>query len=196
MSTPVNSVRVWWSIGQIATRDGVSKPAVSKAVAKLVRDHDLPVRRDGRSRVESVSVAHYDHLRAEYSSSEQSVIPPVVTEQPGSSNESRDEALRQEAWLRLGRAQLDHQKEAGQLVRVDKLIEALGVAGRTIQNEINRLANKADDIALAVSKEGTSGARIALRTIATEINTAVAAALEKIAAAAPEHDAASEADPD
>lgn len=199
MAGPVNSDGpiVMWSIGQIAERDGVSKAAVSKMVGKLVSEHSLPVRRDGRDRVVGVSIADYDHHRAYFGSSEQDQTQPAnvggkgpAPNQPPS--ESRDEALRQEAWMRVRRQKLEDAKAAGQLVRADILAEALAAAGRTIQSEVGRLQHRADDIALAVSKEGTSGARLALRKIAEEINTRIADALAKVAEGAPELDEAVE----
>ncbi|HEV7293086.1 MAG TPA: hypothetical protein VGN79_12275 [Devosia sp.] len=195
MANAVNSADghlVMWSIGQIAERDGISKPAVSKMVAKLIRDHDLPVTRDGRGRVQLVSVADYDHHRAFFGSSVQDARgeQAPVDVRPQSQSESRDEALRQKAWMEVRRQRLEDAKEAGLLVRSDLLRDALAAAARTIQSEVGRLANRADDIALAVSKEGTSGARMALRKIADEINERAADALAKIAAEAPERDEA------
>ncbi|WEK04552.1 MAG: hypothetical protein P0Y65_20645 [Candidatus Devosia phytovorans] len=199
MADRVNSdgLIVMWSIGQIAERDGVSKAAVSKMVAKLVSEHNLPVRRDSRDRVAGVSIADYDHHRAFFGSSEQDQTPQVGTGAKGPTpnlppSESRDEALRQEAWMRVRRQKLEDAKAAGQLVRADILAEALTVAGRTIQAEVARLQHRADDIALAVSKEGTSGARIALRKAAEEISNRIADALAKVAENAPEMDEAIE----
>lgn len=199
MASAVNSggPMVMWTIGQIAERDSVSKAAVSKMVAKLVRDHDLPVRRDGRERVVAVSLADYDHHRAFFGSSEQNQTTAPDNDGRGvlpdrQASESRDEALRQKAWLEVRRQRLEDAKEAGQLVRADRLNEALASAGRVIQSEVGRLSNKADDIALAVSKEGTSGARAELRKIAIEINTRIADALAKIAGDAPDRDEALE----
>jgi DNA-binding transcriptional ArsR family regulator len=45
------------SIGDIAQRDGVSKPAVSRKVKQLVEQHGLTVERDGQERVARVNVA-------------------------------------------------------------------------------------------------------------------------------------------
>jgi hypothetical protein len=181
-----------YSPGEIAARDGVSKQAVSKTLSKLLRDHDdIPVERDARNRVIKVSLAHYDHHRGFFGNAAQAQAPRGADddgpEQPRQ-RESRDEALRQQAWLNLQREKLRHAEEQGSLVRADKLADALAQAGRTIQSEVNRLQNRADDIALAVSKEGTSGARMELRKIAQEINTRIADTLAVIAEASPETD--------
>ncbi len=180
---------IMWSPGQIAERDGVSKQAVSKTIAKFVASHDLPVERDARGRIVRVSLAHYDHHRGFFGNSEKTQSrPDPGTPIQASASESRDEALRQQAWLALGRQRLEQAEKIGQLVRADRLADALAVAGRIIQSEISRLQNRADDIALAVSKEGTSGARLLLRQISTEINTRIADALGEVAEAAPAGD--------
>ena len=188
-STPL----VMWPIKKIAERDKVSVPAVSKRVKKLIKEHDLPVERDKRDRVSAVSVAHYDHHCGFFGNSEKNKKP----EQDGDAGdelsprvkESRDEALRQDAWLSLSRKKIAHEETVGALVRADKYTDALQTVGRTIQREISRLQNRADDVALAVSKEGEHGARLALRKIATEMGNSIADALEEIAAEAPKHDA-------
>ena len=105
---------------------------------------------------------------------------------------SRDEALRQEAWLKVGRERLRQQEVAGNLVRADLLAEALVRAGREIQSTVARLPNSADDLALAVSKEGAHGLRVALREKAFEVNTKIAELLANLAVQAREHDPAIE----
>lgn len=189
MAEPVDSAaHVMWSPGQIAERDGVSKQAVSKMLGKLVADHGIPVERDSRGRIATVSVAHYDHHRGVFGNSAKTPSRATSPQQMVESD-SRDEAARQREWLALDRDRLKHQAEAGAVIRADKEAEALGIAGRAIQSEVNRLQNKADDVALAVSKEGVHGARLILREIAFDLNTRIADALAAIAATAPELDA-------
>lgn len=178
---------IMWSIGAIAERDGVTRQAVAKIVAKLIEKHDLPVERDSRGRVASVSVVHYDHHRGLVGNGTKA--PPKPAAAPKLiDGDSYDEARRQQAWLDLARKRLEHQVEQGELVRADMLRQALAKAGRTIQSEVGRLQNRADDLALAVSKEGMHGARLLLRRMSVEINTKIAEALAEIAGTAPDHD--------
>lgn len=181
-----------WTIKQIAARDGISTAAVSKRVKKLVETEGLSVERDGRGRVAQVSVASYDHLCGFFGHSEKAQKPTVAQDLPhasgGGLKDSRDEAKRQEAWLDLERKTLAHDEAVGDLVRADKYSEALNSAGRIIQREIGRLPQKADELALAVSKQGEHGARLALKKISTEIGVAIADVLAEIAANAPAHD--------
>jgi len=179
---------VMWSMGQIAERDKVSKQAVSKTVQRLVQDHGIPVERDSRGRIAKVSLAHYDHHRGFFGNSAKTPTRPEEPDEGTGNNSSRDEALRLQAWLDLQRKRVAHQEDAKQLLRADRYRDALALAGRTIQSEINRLPNKADDLAMAVGKNGPHGARMALRQIAAEINTRIADALASIAAEAPAED--------
>lgn len=178
----------------VAARDGVTKQAVTKLVRRLVEEHDLPVERDARDRIMRFSLAHYDHYRGEFASSEKiaAARKDALSAPPVNSSTSRDEALRQEAWLKVGREKLRRQEHIGQLVRADRMREALTVCGREIQSSIARLQNKADDMALAVSREGSHGLRVLLRQIAFDLNTEIADRLAGIVAQAAEHDEALE----
>lgn len=176
----------------VAERDGVSKQAVTKLVRQLVDKHGLPVERDGRNRVIRFSLAHYDHLRGQYASSQKTAS--ARSEQSSSSadlqplSSSRDEALRQEAWLKVGREKLRRQEELNHLVRADMLRDALASSGREIQSVVARLQNRADDMALAVSREGVHGLRVLLRQISFDMNTEIASKLANVAASSSEHD--------
>jgi len=176
--------------GEVATRDGVTKQAVTKLVRRFVEEHGLPVERDGRGRIVRFSLAHYDHFRGEFASSEKVAAarkePPPAS--PANSSTSRDEALRQEAWLKVGREKLRRQEQVGQLIRADRTRDALTVCGREIQSSIARLQNKADDMAMAVSREGAHGLRVLLRQIAFDLNSEIADKLASIVETAAEHD--------
>lgn len=180
--------------GEVAERDGISKQAVTKIVRQLVDKHDLPVERDVRDRIVRFSLAHYDHYRGQFASSARTNAARRETESGSApsallpAKDSRDEALRREAWLKVSRAELQRQEELKKLVRTDKLTEGLTKAGREIQNIVARLPNKADDLALAVSKEGAHGLRSLLRTLAFEINRDIADELDALALAAPTSD--------
>jgi len=166
----------------VAERDGVSKQAVTKLVRDLAGKAELPVERDSRGRITHFSLAHFDHLRERFASSEKVAAARSMSRAPTKTGnvpavDSRDEALRQEAWLKVGRERLRQQELAGNLVRADLLAEALAKAGREIQAMVARLPNSADDLAMAVSKEGAHGLRVALRETAFEINAKIAGVL-------------------
>lgn len=181
------------TVSQIAERDGVSKAAVSKAVRKMLDDRpDTPVERGAQGQVMLVSLAHYDHYRQRFVNPAKASAPiRAVSSASGTSvdaSESFEEARRQSEWLKVGRERIRHQEDCGQLVRRDRLEEAHRLVGREIQSVIRRLQNRADEIALAVSKEGVHGARIALRTVSFDLGNEIADKLAAIAQVAPESD--------
>lgn len=177
---------------EVAARDKVTKQAVTKLVRRLVAEHQLPVERDNRGRIVRFSLAHFDHVRGQFASSEKTASARQESadhrDEQSASSTSRDEALRRDAWLRVRREELRYQEELSQLVRIDKLRDALTVNGREIQSVVARLQNRADDMALAVSREGVHGLRVLLRQISFDINTEIADKLANVASAAPEHD--------
>lgn len=194
---------VWRTVGEIAVLQGVSKQAVSKVLKRLVEAGDVPVERDGRGRIVRVSLAHFDHARERFTNPAKAVARTASAEADGEGGErgvaataggrapqadSFEEARRQNEWLKVTREKLRHQEELKQLVRADVIAEAQTIAGREIQAIIMRLPNRADDIALAVSKEGQFGARTLLRTIAFELAEQIANRLGEIATAAPAGD--------
>lgn len=185
---------VMWSVAQIAERDKVSKAAVSKAAKKLIEERpDTPVQRDSQGRIMLLSLAHYDHYRQRFvnpakAKAEIRANEPDAPTKPEDPSSSFDEARRQSEWLKLGRERIRHQEEIGQLLRRDRVDQSLRTAGLEIQSVIKRLANKADDVALAVSKEGVHGARVLLRTIAFELGNEIADRLAKVSETAPRLD--------
>ncbi|MGV1823268.1 hypothetical protein [Agrobacterium vitis] len=190
---------VMWSITEIAARDSVSKAAISKAVKKMLEAQpETPVDRGPQGQVMRVSLAHYDHYRSRHINPAKASAPirGVGSEdRPGNAgpllpqSESFDEARRQKEWLAVGREKLRRQEECGQLVRKDSVDAAVRGIGAELQAIIRRLPNRADDIALAVSKEGVHGVRVLLREIAFEIGNEMADKLEAIASEAPTGDA-------
>lgn len=193
-----------WSIAQIAARDGISKAAVSKAAKKLLDDRpDTPVERGSQGQVLRLSLAHYDHYRQRHVNPAKATAPlrssdgpmfdfrqPTATPplQPYRDEESFEEARRQSEWLKVGREKLRRQEEAGQLLRKDQTEQGVALVGAALQAIIRRLPNRADEIALAVSKEGVHGVRVLLRSIAFDIGNEMADKLSEIAEAAPEVD--------
>lgn len=190
---------IMWSIAQIAARDNVSKPAVSKAVKKLLEARpDTPVERGGQGQVLGISLAHYDDYRERFVNPAKASAPirslddqsetRSATQPTLRSEDTFDEARRQAEWLKVGREKIRHQQECGALIRKDKNDQAVMKIGAELQSIIRRLPNHADAVALAVSKEGVHGVRVLLRQIAFEIGNKMADKLIEIGEAAPETD--------
>lgn len=173
------------SVSQLAERDGISKQAVSKRIRNILDSWpDTPVERDRNGRIAAISEADYD-LRCE------GMLNPAKSETGGGEakgEQSFNEARRRAEWLKVRRAELEMQEQARDLLRADMVKAALDEAGRVIMAAFMRFQNRADDLAIAVSKEGVHGLRVALRKAGEEEGNRAADDLAKIAAAAPAHD--------
>ncbi|WP_308400298.1 hypothetical protein [Agrobacterium genomosp. 13] len=166
---------------------------------KLAEDRaDTPIERGSQGQVVAVSLAHYDHYRQRHVNPAKATAPlrspdgrpdgKSPPELPFRDENSFDEARRQSEWLKVGREKIRHQEDCGALIRKDKTDQAVAMIGGEIQSIVKRLPNRADTIALAVSKEGVHGVRVLLRQIAIDICNDIADKLEALAEAAPESD--------
>lgn len=182
-----------WPITKIAERDGVTREAISRHARKLLELHpETPVELDARGRIVGISVAHLDEFRSRFVNPAKASAVVKATDMRASptpaAGDSFEEARRQSEWIRVSRERLRHQEELGQLVRVDKLREALDSAGGEIRAAWGRLPAYADDVAHAVGREGISGVRRKLKEIGLELGNKLADKLGSIAAEAPKFD--------
>lgn len=172
------------TIGEIAERDKVSKPAVSRKVKQLVDKHGLSVERDERGRVARVNVAEYDHLRGRFDDPSKAQAPRFAAAAPATvpASESYDEALRQKTWTEAERSRLRLEEERRILVPVAEVGDAAAKCSEDAVRVIKRLNNAADEIAAVVAREGLPGLRALIKTITDRQCTEIADAFERLAA--------------
>lgn len=173
------------SAAEIAARDGVSKQAVSKSIQSIIAANPIvPVERDARGRTTKISLAHYDHHRERFMNPAKMAKPVPLSTDP----DSYEEARRQAEWLRLHRDKISFNEQCANLMRADKVAEAVSLVRFEIDLIVSKLPTRADEIAASVSKEGVHGARTALRQIAFDLCDTISGRLELIATDAPETD--------
>lgn len=177
-ATPPRAVML--SVAAIATRDGVSKAAISRKVKQLVNKHGLVVERDGQGRVSAVNVAQYDELRGRYGDPSKSQVPTAPTAQAKPS-ETYDEALRQRTWIEAERSRIRLAQEKGELVEAAALATALGECGGAISRVVDRMLGRCDDLAAAVAKDGVHGLRVLMKKMIFEQKSEIANVLESVA---------------
>lgn len=173
---------------EIAARHGVTKQAVSRRVQRLVEQHDLKVERDNQGRIVKIDAAQYEALIGEVGDSTKSQAAPSAAPETVPAPNSLDEARRQNAWISARRNELELARIQGELVRLDRLAEAVETAGNEMATVIDRLPNAADDLSVALTRDGAVGLRKALVKLARELRRDLATVLAAVAAAAPEHD--------
>lgn len=184
---------VLWSIASIAKRDGVSKQAVSKSVKKLAERNGLAVERNPIGHIVSVNVADYDRLRGRFGDPSKAQAPASARPQaphPVSPAESYDEALRTKTWLEAERKRLDLEEQKGNLVRVSRVGDAVAACGEAIVHVVDRLPNIADELAVAFTRDGVHGLRLALKAHARRQRGEIAEQLASVAGGAPREEGA------
>ena len=169
---------VMMSIADIATRDRVSKPGVSRRVKQL-RDSGLHVELDQQGRVALVDVVQYDEMRQRFGDPAKAQAPGP--QQPQPQNESYDEARRLLTWTEARRAELKLQAEQGLYVPVADLEVATDKLSETLVEIVDRLPQASDDLAAAVAQNGVAGLRSGLKKLALEFKTEIADALAALA---------------
>jgi hypothetical protein len=195
--TPVNAVNatprsVMLSIAQLATRDGVSKAAVSRKVKQLIGRQGLAVERDEQGRVAAVNSVQYDLLRGRVddpskAQAPQRSEPARIADAPSIvDNESYNEALRLKTWQDFERARFNLAKDKREYVRAAGVADAAVACGADIARIVDRLPAAADELAAAAGREGVHGVRVALKKLAARMRTEIAHTLATLAAAAPE----------
>ncbi|WP_428673687.1 ArsR family transcriptional regulator [Reyranella sp.] len=172
------------SIGEIASRDGVTKPGVSRRVSQL-RERGLEVELDQQGRVAKVNSVQYDELRQRFADPSKAQAPRPVEPSPLVA-ESYDEALRRKTWAEATRSELRLKEEQGQLIRTDRLADALSACSERIVRAVERQLAAVDDMAASVAKDGVSGLRAEMKKLVHRTRSDIADALADIASTAPE----------
>lgn len=168
---------VMWTVKAVADRDGISKQAVSKRARKFADEQSLIVERDGLGRILRLNVVQYDQLRGRFGDPAKAQAPKPKAEQRAPAKDSFDEARRVQAWHDAELSRLKIEEAKRELIRVDALLPVIDEARETIAGVVQRLPNVADDLAAAVAREGSHGARVFLGQEATRLLTEIADAL-------------------
>ncbi|WP_342106360.1 helix-turn-helix domain-containing protein [Methylobacterium sp. SI9] len=177
------------SIAEIAARDGVSKPTVSIAVKRLVEQHNLSVQRDRQGRVALVNVVQYDRLRGQHADLSKAQAPrpaaleaalampagPAMPIDPSAPVYTVEQARNMAYKAELAR--LDLEERQGKIVHVDAVRACALRAGEEIVRVLERLPQAADDLAVALTREGSHGVRLVLKQTVLTMRRDIADAL-------------------
>lgn len=184
---------VMWAVTRIADRDGVSRQAISKQVARMVEHHQLDVSRDGRGRVSAVNIVHFDDLRRRFGDSGKvraadtdRPAPPSEPEQSPGSDATLDGARRIKLVHETELIRLRLAEDAGALLRKDMVETGLDRLAEEIGRIVD-LPQHADVIAAAAGK-GLHELRIVLKRLTVEMRAAISGHTAALAAAAPLRD--------
>jgi hypothetical protein len=168
---------VMMTLGQIAERDGVGKPAVSRKIAQLVERHGLQVERDQRGRVGLINIAMYDELRQRTDDPSKAQAPRNGVEtQP---NDSYDEALRRRTWIEAERSKFRFAAERGEYVHIDEVKRAVERAGAEVVYALDAPLRSVDEIASTATR-GVNELRRMIKRMVEGQRTQIADSLDRL----------------
>ncbi|MDF1734945.1 MAG: hypothetical protein P1U37_06640 [Minwuia sp.] len=162
-----------------ARRRGVSRQAISKAVATL----GIP--KDDKGRIDP-DVA--DRMRGENSDPSQEFVrpgpdmpsPAAVSEAPSAADGDRQsyrDARAEREHYQAQTARLEYEKRMGQLLPRDMVVDAMSQAGTEIARALDALPQLADELVAAAIDGGANAVRQVLKQRARDIRKSVAEAI-------------------
>jgi DNA-binding transcriptional ArsR family regulator len=175
------------TIGELASREGVTKQAISKTVKRLIEQHHLAVERDARGRVAKVDRENFDRLRHIHgdSTKRHEPAPPEPFAPP--TNATLDGARREQIVEATRLTRLRLAAEAESLVRVDRVEEAASRLAEEIARQVDILPFL-DDLIAAYQREDMHGVRMAAKRCNEQMRARIAEACAQLAQAAPARD--------
>ncbi len=168
----------WVSISELARLKGLSKAAVSERVKGLVDKGQLATK-PGKGKVVLVNLAAFDRVIGETTDLARAAGAETkrqaAQQQPGdpttpvyTAEQARHMAYKAES------ARLDLEERLGKILPIAEIAAAVQSAGEALARAIDNLPSLADDLAAAVAKDGTTGARTLLKARARDIREAMA----------------------
>ncbi len=186
--TDAASIDGWASVSELARLRGVQKSAISKRVTRLEALGVLHPKAGPRGK-KLVSLAEFERAIAETTdavreSNGRAAQPAGAPSDPVLAREQARNAA-----IRADLAQLDLDERLGKLVPVADLTAGAEMQGENLARVIDQIADRADDLAAVVAKDGAAGLRAALRALARELRGQLADALAVLAQEPPDEPA-------
>jgi hypothetical protein len=179
-----NTGGLWLSVSDVARRRGVDKAAVSRRVARLVRDGKLSTR-PGRRGVKLINLAAYDLATGESTDIEKVIGAETKKILAGEVDPFAGAPTAADA-ARLRAAKADQAVYDSELAKLKLAAErrlvlpirdvelAMARTAELIVSAIERIPTHASDVTAACSREGELGVRKLLKDIAYQLRDTVA----------------------
>jgi DNA-binding MarR family transcriptional regulator len=175
------------SLAELARLRGVSRQALAKRVDRLEARGALATIRGQRGE-RMISIAQFDRATEE--------TTDAVRAGNGAPAESSPKLAHAQA-LRAGYAaeiaRLDLDERLGRLLPIEDVERAMTACAEAMVRLIDQMPTRADDLAAAVARDGTQGARVFLREMARDLRARLAQEMRLLGAAPSADDDAADA---
>lgn len=178
---PDSEVGVWMSVSDLAKHKGITRQSAAERVSRLEDEGRITTRRQGRSKL--VELASYDRAIGETGDVAKEAAAETKKESATASPELRDAQTRKAIYDAQFRA-LDLAERQKQLLPIDGdhgIELAATQCGLALAREIDGILRHADELTSAANKDGVTGTRRVLKTIANNMREATAKAMHKLA---------------
>ncbi len=172
---------LWLSISDLAVRKGVTKQTVAERVGKL-EAQGLIQTHPGKGRAKMVNLAAYDKAVGDTGDA---IRQAAAAPRKQGGDENGDPVLAKEQARRVAFqadiAELDLNERLGKLLPVEQVEASMVLCAETISRALDQMTARADELAAAVAKEGTNGARSFLKIVARDVRSLLAREMRLLA---------------
>jgi DNA-binding MarR family transcriptional regulator len=176
----------WLPITDLAKARKVSKQALSKRVLRL-EGQGLVTTKTGARGQKLVNVGEFDRAAVDATDAvgaqngRKAKAPPMGDgdDDPFSPVLAREQARK--VAYQADIAKLDRDERLGRLLPIENIAVAAAQCAEALNRMIDQLPGRADEIAAAVAKEGVSGVRALLRSVARDMRERLADEMQRLA---------------
>lgn len=183
MTTSGEAAGIWLSISEIARRKGLHRDSVRERVDRLVAKGMITTRTEGRSRM--VDLVAFDRAVGDAGDAVKEAAAETKREKPETASPKLRDAQTEKAVYEARLKALDLAERQGAILPIKGehgAENAMARAGISIVREVEKIPLLADEIAVAVSKEGVTGAKRVLKEAVRQARVRIAEALRLIEA--------------
>jgi phage terminase Nu1 subunit (DNA packaging protein) len=180
MTDPLTGL--WLTVSELARQKGISKQAASKRIKALVAKSLIETRVGARG-TKLVNLAQFDKVACDTTDGIRQLNGTLADDRSEQSDEGRRastlviEQTRRAAYD-ADLKKLDLDERLGRLLPIEDVEHSMVRIAETMVRVIDQLPLRADEVANAIAKEGSVGARGILKTIARDLRDHLAKNLQ------------------
>lgn len=172
---------LWLTVSELARQRGVDKAAISRRITRLGLEL-----RPGPRNSKLVNVAAFDHAVGTSTDAVRAANSAKAAAREQASSDGEDKVLSREQARRAAYdadlKKLDLDERLGKLLPVDSIEDAMTRCAEAMVRAIDQISSRSDDLAAAVAREGSAGARRELKSIARDLRETLARELRLLEA--------------
>ena len=169
----------WATVSELARLRGVDKAAISRR-AKRLEAQGLLHPRPGAHGTKLISIAEFDRAAGEATDAVRELNGRGAAT-PAAADSTLAYQQRRRAAASADMAEIERDKQLEKLAPVETFAAGAFTHGAALARRIDQIAERADDLAAIVAKDGVAGLRAALRALARDLRDGLSHAFAELA---------------